>query len=195
MGWAMNNQIETIMALADEYAYASTEAQERSNRDALHQALEAALKPGVLVGSINKAHLKQTGEPWCKEVLLYSPNNDADFPDSRVTVYTAAPPAQPDALKAGGKPTLWARYPRYTGKHQAVEVTLKKPEGNDWVAFCEVDMPPAQTPVVNQQMTTQTPVPPRLTPAEMDRAYRSAGGGVQGCRAIESAVRKQAGWE
>lgn len=35
--------------------------------------------------------------------------------------------------------------------------------------------------------------PPRLTPEQRDKAYRSAGGGVQGLRAIESAVRKQFG--
>jgi len=89
----MTNQIDELMALADEYATAIAtqgEAHDHAARDALRQALEAALKPV--------------------------------------------------------EPTLWARYPRYTGGHQAIEVTLKKPEGKDWVAFCEVGAPPAQTP-------------------------------------------------
>lgn len=41
------------------------------------------------VGSINKAHLKQQDGPWCKELLMYSPDNQGDNPGSRVMLYTA----------------------------------------------------------------------------------------------------------
>ncbi len=41
------------------------------------------------VGSINKAHLTRQGEPWRKEVLLYSPDNQGDSPGHRVMLYTA----------------------------------------------------------------------------------------------------------
>ena len=40
------------------------------------------------VGSINKAHIKPQDGPWCKEVLLYSPDNQGDSPSNRVMLYT-----------------------------------------------------------------------------------------------------------
>jgi hypothetical protein len=46
----------------------------------------------IPAGSIHKSHLEPTGEPWCKEILFYSPTNPGDFPEKRVTLYTAAPP-------------------------------------------------------------------------------------------------------
>lgn len=54
------------------------------------------------VGSIHKAHLKPQQEPWCKEILLYSPNNTGDSPGHRVTIFTYPPDAaaENEALKA-----------------------------------------------------------------------------------------------
>lgn len=40
------------------------------------------------VCSIHKNHLKDNPEHWCKEVLLYSPNNPDYHPESRVHLYT-----------------------------------------------------------------------------------------------------------
>lgn len=39
------------------------------------------------VGSILKAHLKPCPGPWCKELLLYSPDNQGDGPENRVMIY------------------------------------------------------------------------------------------------------------
>lgn len=62
-----------------------------------HEALKIAL-PEVEemltemarpVGSILKGNIKQQQGPWCREVLLYSPDNQGDSPGSRVMLYTA----------------------------------------------------------------------------------------------------------
>jgi hypothetical protein len=45
----------------------------------------------IPVGSIHRAHLKPQDGPWCKELLMYSPDNQGDTPDSRVMLYAAAP--------------------------------------------------------------------------------------------------------
>lgn len=42
----------------------------------------------IPVGSISHFHLEKTDEPWCKEVLLYSPKNSGDNPERRVMLYT-----------------------------------------------------------------------------------------------------------
>lgn len=57
--------------------------------DAIIAATSEARGAGepVIVGSISKAHLKLQSEPWCKEILLYSPNNPGDSPENRVMVY------------------------------------------------------------------------------------------------------------
>jgi hypothetical protein len=58
----------------------------------LEADIEAALgvdETAQPVCSINKAHLKQQDGPWCKEALLYSPDNQGDSPGSRVMLYTA----------------------------------------------------------------------------------------------------------
>jgi hypothetical protein len=54
-----------------------------------HDALLALgkLKP---VGSVLKGHLQEQAGPWCKEVLLYSPNNQGDSPESRTMLYGCA---------------------------------------------------------------------------------------------------------
>jgi hypothetical protein len=159
----MNNQIDELMALADDYAdWAEAKGKghptyAESPRQALQAAIEAALKPG--------------------------------------------------------EPTLWARYPRYTGQHQAVEVTLNEPDGNDWVAFCEVTTPPAQTPpkglfvdlialhpglaeelkaIDEAPMPTWTP-PPRLTEEAVLFFQRNHCVFPGTTRAIETAVRRQFG--
>lgn len=42
----------------------------------------------VPIGTILRGHLKfYKDEPWCKEMLLYSPNNQGDCPENRVMVY------------------------------------------------------------------------------------------------------------
>lgn len=43
----------------------------------------------IPVGSILKAHLKPQAGPWCREVLLYSPDNNGDSPRDRVMLFTA----------------------------------------------------------------------------------------------------------
>ena len=165
----MTKQIDELMQIGMANAFSAKTKAEKEK--ALRQALEAALKPGVLVGSINKAHLKQTGEPWCKEVLLYSPNNDADFPDSRVTVYTAAPPAKPDVKPDREAFEQWTLSQPWINGHWE---TAKA-----WAAWQGGFL--AATPA-------QTPAPPRLTLEEIDKAWGSPFGVA---RAIESAVRKQ----
>lgn len=50
----------------------------------------------VCVGSIHKAHLKPKPGPWCREVLLYSPDSPRDQLQDRVMLYTAG--SLPDAL-------------------------------------------------------------------------------------------------
>lgn len=52
------------------------------------QALADA-EPARPVGSIHKAHLKPQDGPWCKELLMYSPDNQGDSPSHRVMLYTA----------------------------------------------------------------------------------------------------------
>ena len=49
---------------------------------------ELAKPQGEPVGSIMKGHTKQRAGPWCKEILLYSPDNTGDSPENRVMVYT-----------------------------------------------------------------------------------------------------------
>ena len=39
------------------------------------------------VGSIHHSHLQPPTGPWCKEVLLYSPDNKLDGPTHRVMLY------------------------------------------------------------------------------------------------------------
>jgi hypothetical protein len=41
------------------------------------------------VGSIHKAHLKAGDAPWCRQVLLYSPDHDEHDTEHRVMLYTA----------------------------------------------------------------------------------------------------------
>lgn len=41
------------------------------------------------VGSILKSLLKPQPGPWCRDVLLYSPDNQGDNPGNRVMLYTA----------------------------------------------------------------------------------------------------------
>lgn len=43
----------------------------------------------IPVGSIHKAHLKPQAGPWCREMLLYSPDNNGDSPRDRVMLFTA----------------------------------------------------------------------------------------------------------
>ena len=46
----------------------------------------------VCVGSIHKSHLEPQGTvDWCKEILLYSPENKGDSPNRRVRVFAAEP--------------------------------------------------------------------------------------------------------
>lgn len=54
--------------------------------DQLRKVLErgAQLYP---VGAILEVALREAPEPWCRNVLLYSPNNKGDHPENRVTVY------------------------------------------------------------------------------------------------------------
>lgn len=51
------------------------------------------------VCSVHKNHLKDNPEHWCKEVLLYSPNNPDYNPESRVHLY-AKPALTPEQIKA-----------------------------------------------------------------------------------------------
>jgi hypothetical protein len=62
-------------------------------REALEELAEeeATVEPARPVGSILRENLKPKGDGshWCREVLLYSPDNPGDRPESRVTLYTA----------------------------------------------------------------------------------------------------------
>jgi hypothetical protein len=50
--------------------------------------------PAVPVGSILKAHLTdKRATPWCKEILMYSPDNQGDSPENRVMLYVSPPQA------------------------------------------------------------------------------------------------------
>lgn len=49
---------------------------------------EAGTEPGQPVGSIHEWHLKPQDGPWCRDVLLYSPDNQGDSPEKRVMLYT-----------------------------------------------------------------------------------------------------------
>jgi hypothetical protein len=49
--------------------------------------------PGEPVFSVHKAHLKHGVGPWCREALLYSPDNEGDYPENRVMLYTTPQPA------------------------------------------------------------------------------------------------------
>ena len=57
------------------------------------RAFAAAMgEEAVPVGSIHRTHLRQQipgGKPWCRDALLYSPDNNADGPENRVMLYTA----------------------------------------------------------------------------------------------------------
>ena len=45
-----------------------------------------------LVGSLHKNHVQTDNkEHWCKEILLYSPNNPGDAPQQRIDVYAPSP--------------------------------------------------------------------------------------------------------
>lgn len=55
---------------------------------------------GEPVGQVLKAHLHHGAGPWCKEILLYSPDNKGDSPENRVMLYTGAPPAQGEPVKS-----------------------------------------------------------------------------------------------
>lgn len=54
----------------------------------------------VEVGSIHRAHLEPRPEPWCREILLYSPSNAGDSPENRVRLYSLVtpPPILPVAV-------------------------------------------------------------------------------------------------
>lgn len=84
----MTNQIETIMALATEYARAMAyDGDSYIHRDKLKQALEAALKPGEPLAHINSnGVVHAAGYPWSDSELL--------------TPLFAAPPAQTPVEKS-----------------------------------------------------------------------------------------------
>jgi len=97
----MTNQIDELMQLADDYAtYAATAGIERylgatpsgvadAAREALNQALEAALKPGDAFGYVNT----NTGQ-FFKDVEDCRKNNAGHWR----TVYTAPPVQTPKGL-------------------------------------------------------------------------------------------------
>ena len=56
----------------------------------MSKEVERPASEGALpVGSILKTHLEKRPGPWCREILLYSPDNQGDSPEQRVMVYTA----------------------------------------------------------------------------------------------------------
>lgn len=56
----------------------------------MSKEVERPASEGALpVGSILKTHLEERPGPWCREILLYSPDNQGDSPEQRVMVYTA----------------------------------------------------------------------------------------------------------
>jgi hypothetical protein len=62
---------------------------------AAHQGAQPAVPEGmrlVPVCEIQKGHLTHPPkeQPWCKEILVYSPGNPGDNPDRRMTVYVLA---------------------------------------------------------------------------------------------------------
>jgi len=52
----------------------------------------------VPVGSILPQCFREQKEPWCREVLLYSPSNSGDTPSNRTLLYAAmSPPSKEQA--------------------------------------------------------------------------------------------------
>jgi hypothetical protein len=45
----------------------------------------------IPAGSIHQSHFDQEEGPWCKQVLLYSPDNGGDNPDNRIDLYAGEP--------------------------------------------------------------------------------------------------------
>lgn len=86
---------KTPLQVLRDYVERSTHWQEGgADRHAALLALEALEADDQAtaqpVGTIFRAHLSRVdAEPWCREILLYSPNNQGDRPESRVMLYTA----------------------------------------------------------------------------------------------------------
>ena len=91
----MTKQVDELMRLADEYAYANTEDQERSNREALRTALEAALKPGSepIAYLYHDARIPNDAHPWLHSTLLVLAADRRQGLPGETPLYTA-PPAQ-----------------------------------------------------------------------------------------------------
>jgi hypothetical protein len=81
------NGAEQALATLRDYVERSTHWQEGGATR--HDAILAlsSLRP---VGSILRGHLKPQPEPWCKDILLYSPDNKGDNPENRVMLYGAS---------------------------------------------------------------------------------------------------------
>lgn len=120
----MNNQIETIMALADEYM-----AQERDGtngyeaRQALKQALEAALKPGEPVAW---SYTSAFGS-----VQVFTSEPPSGLKEKCVPLYTAAPPAQtpPPRLTDEQIKAIWKDVDGFYSLVRAIETAVRKQFG------------------------------------------------------------------
>lgn len=90
----MLNATAQALATLRDYVERSTHWKEGgADRHAAKLALrdldETSFPVSKPVGSVLNAHLNWGAGPWCKEALLYSPDNHGDHPENRVMLYTA----------------------------------------------------------------------------------------------------------
>jgi len=64
-------------------------ADRHAAKEALKALNESCFPSAQPVGSVLRSHLNWGAGPWCKEALLYSPDNQGDSPENRVMLYTA----------------------------------------------------------------------------------------------------------
>jgi hypothetical protein len=190
------NQVDELMRLATDLCAAQmkTSAEYVDAYETLKSALEAALKPGgEPVAWRYKYKFRDIGETGAYEYHSHDFACVARLPEGE-PLYTA-PPAQPDALKPCGEPDAYlcvdGRWiPADTDRGRALCFRMMTKLG-------VYTAPPARTP------------PPRLT--ETDDActaiYKAANQETvksqplstkrifAAMRWVETAVRKQAGWE
>ena len=80
--------------------------------DDLFVLWQAARKPAPAepVAFTLPQNIQEQNGPWCREALLYSPDNQGDSPEKRVPLYLAAPRAENPVLPVA--PDGWVLVPR-----------------------------------------------------------------------------------
>jgi hypothetical protein len=211
----MTKGIGELMALADLYSFAEGDTMS-SRREALRAALEAALKPGgEPVAFIDRANLKELKNAngmrvWAEGPNMYFPENDCEVPTHLVAVYTT-PPAQTTVGSDGVAVHMahcnqgeWEGVCKY-GACDCPALAAPPPQ----TCHCK-DRPANECPgewepgcdLGNNAAHAKPYPPPRLTDEQIADAIpkvcepkRLGEVVLDIARAIETAVRKQAGWE